>query len=306
MEESTRNLAEVVEQYLLVCKVEGKSPNTVRAYRETLDMFLSIAQEEVFPDDVREITPVHIYTYLGRIMERGVSLETRHRRHREVRFLFSWLLRMGYIDSHPFAHIKNLRLSQKIIQPFSEGDITKLLNASFLTPYLAARNRAIILLLLDTGIRLNELVSLNIEDLDREHQRLRILQGKGNKQRVVRIGSQALAAVSHYVDEYRGHEPGRLFASDEGNPMSRNSVRVMLARLGQRSGVPKVHPHRFRHTFATWAIEHEAREIDVQYLLGHSTPCMVRRYSATYNSEKAARAHERWSPVDMMAGSVPR
>ncbi len=78
----------------------------------------------------------------------------------------------------------------------------------------------------------------------------------------------------------------------------------MLTRLGRRAGVERVHPHRFRHTFATWAIEHEAREIDVQYLLGHSTPTMVRRYSATYNSERAACAHERWSPVDMM-GTVP-
>ena len=123
-------------------------------------------------------------------------------------------------------------------------------------------------------------------------------------ERVVRVGEQALAALAHYIDEHRGHEPGSLFLSDEGNPMSRNSVRVMLARLGKRARVRKVHPHRFRHTFATWAIEHEAREIDVQYLLGHSTPVMVRRYSATYNSEKAARAHERWSPVDTMVGSL--
>ena len=78
--------------------------------------------------------------------------------------------------------------------------------------------------------------------------------------------------------------------------MFRNAVQVMLVRLAQRATVRKVFPHRFRHTFATWAIEHEAREIDVQYLLGHSTPAMVRRYSATYNSEKAAQAHARWSP----------
>ena len=66
--------------------------------------------------------------------------------------------------------------------------------------------------------------------------------------------------------------------------------------------VPKTHAHRFRHTFATWAIENDTRELDVQYLLGHSTPAMVRRYSATYNSEKAARAHARWSPGDMLNG----
>ena len=83
--------------------------------------------------------------------------------------------------------------------------------------------------------------------------------------------------------------------------MSRNAVRVMLVRLGERTHVDHVYPHRFRHTFDTWAIENEAREIDMQYLLGHSTPDMVRRYSATYNSEKAAQAHANWSPGGILA-----
>ena len=65
-----------------------------------------------------------------------------------------------------------------------------------------------------------------------------------------------------------------------------------------------MYPHRFRHTFATWAIENEAREIDVQYLLGHSTPAMVRRYAATYSAEKAAQAHAKWSPGATLARHV--
>ena len=88
--------------------------------------------------------------------------------------------------------------------------------------------------------------------------------------------------------------------------MRRNSVRLMLRRLGRRAGVARVPAHRFRHTFAIWGLEHEAREIDAQYLLGHSSPGMVRTYSATYNSERAARAHEKWSPVDTLAGSLIR
>lgn len=71
-------------------------------------------------------------------------------------------------------------------------------------------------------------------------------------------------------------------------------------RLGRQTGVPRVHAHRFRHTFATGAIENQARDLDAQYLLGHSILDMVRRYSATYNSEKAARAHEAFSPADRL------
>jgi integrase len=84
-------------------------------------------------------------------------------------------------------------------------------------------------------------------------------------------------------------------------PMAKHGIQVMLRRLAKRAGVKTANPHRFRHTFATWAIESEAREIDVQFLLGHSTPAMVRRYAATYNAEKAARAHARWSPGDRLA-----
>jgi integrase len=75
---------------------------------------------------------------------------------------------------------------------------------------------------------------------------------------------------------------------------------TIFQRLGKRASIPNVHPHRFRYTFAAWAIENEARELDVQYLLGHSTLAMVRRYSATCDAEKAARAHERFSPADRM------
>src|SRR4030042_1906690 len=90
-----QNLASLIDLYILRCEVEGKSPNTITAYRETLTRFQRIAREEGIPEDVRAITPTHIPTYLGRISNNGTSLETRHRRHREVRFLFSWLTRMA-------------------------------------------------------------------------------------------------------------------------------------------------------------------------------------------------------------------
>ena len=77
----------------------------------------------------------------------------------------------------------------------------------------------------------------------------------------------------------------------------------MLRRLGRKAGLPKVHAHRFRHTFATWAIQHDARELDVQHLLGHSSPDMVRRYSTTYDAAKAADAHAAFSPAARLLGA---
>ena len=115
---------------------------------------------------------------------------------------------MKYLKQNPFEGLRNVRLRQKIVQPFSAEEVKRLLNADCPTPYLEARNRAITWLLLDTGLRLNELCSLKLEYLDVASQRLRILNGKGNKQRVVRGGDEAMTAPVNYVDNHRGTEPG--------------------------------------------------------------------------------------------------
>ena len=301
------SLKGLIDLYLTRCRVEGKSPNTIRAYSETLKLFGRIAVEEGVPEDVRAITPAHIYAYLGRIAASGVSLDTQHRRHREVRSLFSWLERMEYIDESPFARIKNVRLPQKIIEPFSPEEVAHILAVCDLETEIGARDRAIVLLFLDSGLRLNELVQLELGDVDFASQRIRVLHGKGNKQRVAPFASRAGEVLLHYIRRFRGSEAGQLFRSTRSpEPLTGNLIRVRMAQLGRLSGVVKTHAHRFRHTFATWAIEQGARELDVQYLLGHSSPVMVRRYSATYNAEKAARTHASWSPGDILDSRLGR
>jgi len=93
----------------------------------------------------------------------------------------------------------------------------------------------------------------------------------------VRFGKRAKEAFLLYVGRFRGGREGQFFRSTKaGGPLTRNLVWVRMQRLGRMAGVPRTHAHRFRHTFATWAIENDARELDVHYLLGHSTPSMVR------------------------------
>jgi len=294
-----RDLVGLIDVYLLRCEVEGKSPNTLDAYGETLGRFAKVAQQEGFAGDVSRIAPAHLYSYLGRFTHH--SLESRHRYFREVRCFFNWLVAAGYLKETPFRSLHNVRLPQKIVQPFNGEEIARLLACCDSKTTAGARDRAIVLTLLDTGVRVGELVRVTVEDFDFERQRLRILYGKGNKQRIVRFGSRCQQAVLHYIQRFRGAGPGTVFRdSRRDRPLQNNGVKQMLRRLGRLAGVAKVHAHRFRHTFATWAIENQARELDVQYLLGHSTPDMVRRYSTTYNSEKAARAHELFSPADRL------
>ena len=110
-------------------------------------------------------------------------------------------------------------------------------------------------------------------------------------------------AVEDYVRRYRGSDPGRLFLCiDRGSgrePLNKYHLGTLFQRLGDEAGV-HANPHRFRHTFATWAIEAGAREIDVQYLLGHSTAVMTRRYASTYDASMAAVRHGEFSPVSRL------
>ena len=131
-------------------------------------------------------------------------------------------------------------------------------------------------------------------------------QGKGGKDRIVPFAGRCADALAAYCAD-RGPAPGPLFVAaryarlNDGVRLRPNGLKQqLLRRLGRAAGVPRVHAHRFRHTFATWAIAHDARELDVQHLLGHSSPDMVRRYSATYGSAQAAERHAAFSPGDQM------
>ena len=138
---------------------------------------------------------------------------------------------------------------------------------------------------------------MHLDDVDWDHGRVRVLHGKGQKQRWVGFGQAAQAALRTYLAD-RGSDPGPLFLSTRsGRGMKPLALNTILGRIGEEAGVEKVHPHRFRHTFATWAIRSHAREIDVQSLLGHTSLTMVQRYARTYSSEEAVAAHEQFSPV---------
>ena len=149
------------------------------------------------------------------------------------------------------------------------------------------RFRAIILLLLDTGFRRAELEGLDIDDIDVDLGRAFIRHGKGRKQRVVPFSSEPAHTIAEYINRYRTETSGPLFLRIDRRggrkPSNKYHLGTLFQRLGSEADV-HANPHRFRHTFATWAIEAGAREIDVQYLLRHSTAVMNRRYAGTYDA----------------------
>ena len=222
-----------------------------------------------------------------------------------MRCFCTWLRAAGYTDNDPFRGLRNVRLPRKIVPPLAPAEIARLIDCCDMRTAMGHRDRAILLTLLDTGIRCAEAVQLDLADCALTERRLLVRQGKGGKDRIVPFADRCADALAAYLAD-RGPAPGPLFVAaryarlNAGVRLRPNGLKQLLRRLGRDAGIPKVHAHRFRHTFATWAIAHDARELDVQHLLGHSSPEMVRRYSATYGSAQAAERHAAWAPGDGM------
>ncbi len=289
-----------VHQYLFACRVEGKTERTLQTYQETLYQVLNIARSIGIPARVSDFRPNHVYQLMDAVRMRGVSAGTQHRRFRETRAFFSWCLRMELISSHPFTGTSNVNIESKVIRPFSKADVEKLLSCCDNDTEMGVRSTAILLLLLDTGMQRAELEGLEVGDVDLDLGRAMLRHGKGRRQRIVPFSPNTGNVIRNYVSKYRGTDSGRLFLSvDRGQgrkALNKYHLGTLFQRLGDQAGV-HANPHRFRHTFATWAIEAGAREIDVQYLLGHSTAVMTRRYAATYDASQAANRHFLFSPV---------
>ena len=210
-----------------------------------------------------------------------------------MRCFFNWCVAAGFLDHTPFRGLRNVRLPSELVQPFRPAELARLVAACDPATAVGRRDAAVVLLFLDTGIRCAELSALDLADCDLPRGRLLIRHGQGNKQRVVPFARRCRAALEAYL-AVRRPTPGPLVWAVTGPGQLRPGVRLqpnglkqLLRRRGRAAHVPRCHSHRFRHTFATWAIQQDARELDVQHLLGHAGPEMVRRYTASYRAEDA-------------------
>ena len=144
---------EIIPTYFTACIVEGKSPNTVSSYRASLKDFRRVGKNVGLPDDLGVYTVTHVYGFLEDVRARGSSPAYRHRRHREVKAFFSWCKRMDLVADNVFAKVPLAKLEQQIIQPFSQSDITRVLESQDRKTHTGCLNDALFLFLLDTGVR---------------------------------------------------------------------------------------------------------------------------------------------------------
>ena len=162
--------------------------------------------------------------------------------------------------------------------------------------FLGSRNRAIVLVLLDAGVRLSELTGMRLTDVDTSNGNIRVL-GKGNKERVVWISKTTQKAPWRYLMHRPDNSDTELWLTEEGKGFSPRGVQSFVKGLKGRAGVKGSGCiHRFRHTFALYCLRVDTNVFNLQYLLGHSELEMVRRYTVTLGMENALKAHEKSQP----------
>src|SRR6266536_2169897 len=224
----------LIETYLSACAVEGKSPNTIFSYRASLSHFRRTGQRLGLPDDLAGYSVPHVYSYLHDLQSRSPSPAYQHRRHREVKAFFSWCKRMEFVGENVFARVPLVKLEQQIVQPYSPEDVQALLASQDRSTPLGCRNYALFLFLLDTGVRASECISVRLDDVDWERCRVRVLHGKGKKQRWVGIGDRTMEALREYIERFRGDRPGALFLTTRGGGKAlahAHALHVILRRV---------------------------------------------------------------------------
>ena len=251
-------LSELIALYLARCRIEGLSPRTQHAYSEPLARFQRSVAAQGVPDEAAAVETATVIRYCETFQARRPA--TRHRYFREVRCFFNWCVAAGFLEHTPFRGLRNVRLPSEVVQPFPPAELARLLAACDPATAVGRRDAAVMLLFLDTGIRCAELSALDLADCDLPRGRLLIRHGKGNKQRVVPFARRCRAALEAYL-AVRGRMPGPLVWAVTGPRQLRPGVRLqpnglkqLLRRRGRAAHVPRCHAHRFRHTFATWAI----------------------------------------------------
>jgi len=315
------SLKSLVKGYLLTQQTEGKSPNTVEYYKGILNRFLWYAAKEQWSDDVRLLNEWHIREFLGYVRieakrwakegngsessSHQASLRTVHHYYSALRAFFNWVVKEGFLPVSPLAMVKVPKPKPRVIQPYSPEEIKKMLQVcdydyQHNSKFLGSRNQAMILILVDTGVRLSELANMKLQDIDTERGWIKVT-GKGNKERIVRIGKTAQKALWRYL-MYRGVDDKQaLWLTEERRPLQSSGIQSCIDRLKKRAGVngPGC-VHKFRHSFALAFLRADHNPFNLQYLLGHNSLEMVRRYTATLGMEDALKAHEKASPVDLL------
>lgn len=315
--ERKTGLEQVVEGYKLCARAEGKSTNYICLVASSVEFLKQYLETKGLATDVTKIDVHGIRGFIlhlqsatrfalhpfarpqtGRLLS-GYTINTYMR---SIRAFWSWLAVEGIIEENPFSQLKIPKAPQKVIPTFSDEQVKALFAQADKSSAIGFRNYVIMLVLLDTMMRVSELTGCRIEDLNLETRCLKVW-GKGSKERIVPFGRTTQKALWRYVTFYRPESclprQDMLFLTADGRPLTKNRVETILKIYGKRTGIKgvRISPHTFRHTGAVAFLRNGGDLFTLQRIMGHSSLEVLRGYVNLSQSD-LRRVHESASPLD--------
>ncbi len=314
---------ELLDDYRLTLEALNRSPKTISWYLEILNRFFNFLESSNLLKLMPELGSSELTAYILYLQN---SKRWPNRKHngkdlgklspfavqghvRAIKAFWSWLAREEHIGKNPLAKFPLPKIPQYVMPTLSKEQINRLLNAIDRNTVLGAKYHCILILLLDTGMRISELVNIKLNDLDIAHGWVTVF-GKGQKQRICPFFRSTRKELIRYINNFRNQISNAvspyLFTTADGDHISINSVQQYMRRLEKNAGLDgiRISPHKFRHTFATRAFQNEANLLTVKEIMGHRSAQTTMKYTHP-QPEDLKKQHNRFSPVANQMGNKP-
>ncbi|MBO4567549.1 MAG: site-specific tyrosine recombinase XerD [Bacteroidales bacterium] len=296
-----KNLIKHFSDYLRL--EQSLSDNTINAYCHDIELFREHLEDSGKSLSVTDITHHDIEDFFAKLFDLGISSSSQARILSGIKGFYRYLIQEKVCEDDPTLLVSFPSIGRHIPEVLSYEEIVKMLDSIDLSQQFGHRNKAIIEVMYGCGLRVSEVISLNISDIYIKDEFVRII-GKGEKERLVPIGKRTLNELMLYVKGERLHQEikakytDKVFISARGTSLTRQSVFLLVKSLAEKAGIKKtISPHTLRHSFATHLLEGGADLRAVQQMLGHSSISTTEIYthvSDEYLREVITMFHPRW------------
>ncbi len=284
-------------QYLLVEK--GLSRNTITAYSSDVWQYISFLKDQGIrkPDKIDHFI---IRSYLMELNRCGIEQQSIARKLSVIRNFHRYMLKEGFSENDPSVVVDSPKIKRDLPDVLTYDEVLRILASPDISSPLGSRDAAMIELMYASGLRVTELVTLTMDQIDLELGYIRIM-GKGAKERIVPIGDEALEKIRHYIQNFRGKilngkKSSYLFITSRGRKITRQSFWMRLKMYARRAGISRrITPHMIRHSFATHLLQGGADLRSVQMMLGHTDISTTQIYTHI-TMERLREIHRRYHP----------
>ncbi|MFW8565492.1 site-specific tyrosine recombinase XerD [Orrella sp. 11846] len=294
------SIPEIVGRFVEALWLEdGLSDNTIDAYRRDLVQFSQWLQQ-THQKTLTQAQQIHVHEWMAQA-HAHTSASTANRRLASLRRFFLWTRRQGLMQEDPCLNVMPARQGQRIPSTLTEQQVQDLLDAPVVETAYGLRDKAMLEVLYASGLRVTELVSLSVLDVSINDGVVRVVHGKGAKERLVPLGEQALDWIEQYLRDSRpilsvGHRTNDLFLSSRGKAMTRQAFWQLVRKYALKADIQApLSPHVLRHAFATHLLNHGADLRVVQLLLGHADISTTQIYTHVAR-ERLKQLHARHHP----------